>query len=116
MELPPPMRGNVVSRRAGSQVVTITTLGQRGPSQPRRRISVGGALVAGLAVLFLYGIVSLILHVVAATVLWIPSILAAGYVTTYARRRGILGWPRLALGVVVLVGVHIGLVAALNAL
>ena len=115
MESPPPTRENVVSRRAGSQVVTITTLGQRDPREPRRRIGLGGALFAGLAVLFLYGIVSLILHVVAATILWIPSILAAGYVTTYARRRGLVGLPRLLLGIVVLVGVHVGLVALIHA-
>lgn len=105
-----------MGRRAGSQIVSITSMGRRDPGEPRRRISVGGALAAGLAVLLLYGVISLIVHVVVATVLWVPSVITAGYVSTYLRRRGIVGLPRLILGIVVLIGVHVGLFALIHAL
>ena len=105
-----------MSRRDGSQVVTITTLGQRPNRSPGRRISVGGALATGVAVLVVYLIVSAIFHIIAAAAVWIPSILVAGYVARFAAQKGVHGWPRFAIGIVALVAVHIALVAGLHAI
>lgn len=105
-----------MSRRVGTQVVNITTLGQRDSRSPRRRIPLGAAVGAGVAILVVYAIVALVVHIVAATFLWIPALIVAGYAVTYARRRNIVGFPRLLIGIVVLVAVHYGLIALIDAL
>jgi hypothetical protein len=98
--------------RRNNDPVVITTLGQRVGGPPRRpRIGLGGAIAAGLGVLFLYAIVSLIFHAIVATALWLPAIIVAGYASAFAARRGIQGFPRLAIGIVVLIAVRAALLA-----
>ena len=94
------------TRTTQGPVWDVTTLGGH-PDRPRRpRLGLGGALAAGLAVLVVYVVLSLLAHLFLAALLWLPAIVLAGLAVRAVGRTRLPAGAGLVVGLVVLVAVR----------
>jgi len=96
----------------GTPVWDVTTLSDAAPTgraRRRRRLSLGGAVGTGIAVLVVYLVLSLVVHLFVAAALWLPAIVLAGLAVRASARTRLPGGAQLVIGLVVLVAVRTAL-------
>jgi len=95
----------------GTPVWDVTTLSDAAPTgRDRRRrrlsLSLGGAVGTGIAVLVVYLLLSLVVHLFVAAALWLPAIVLAGLAVRASARTRLPGGAQLVIGLVVLIAVR----------
>ncbi len=94
----------------GTPVWDVTTLSDAAPTgrdrRRRRRLSLGGAVGTGIAVLVVYLVLSLVVHLFVAAALWLPAIVLAGLAVRASARTRLPGGAQLVIGLVVLIAVR----------
>lgn len=92
----------------GTPVWDVTTLSDPAPTgrDRRRRLSLGGAVGTGIAVLVVYLVLSLVVHLFVAAALWLPATVLAGLAVRASARTRLPGGAQLVIGLVVLIAVR----------